>query len=369
MAHRRTAARQQGAGAKDAVSPQDAVAIKAALKRAGLRLSRDASPGYTRRKQGKAFFYVDTRGKRITDKQVIARINSLAIPPAYKDVWICPSAKRHVQATGIDARGRKQYRYHPDWRDAREEGKFSRMAAFGQALPALRRRVRRDLRKGDMSYAHVMAAIVTLLQTTFIRIGNDAYARDNQSYGLTTLRAKNVTLRGDTMTFTFNGKSGQDWNVSIRDGVLAKTVRMCNAAPGHEIFKFVDDTGKRHDVNAQHVNAYIAEVCEGDFTAKDFRTWFGTVLALATLAKEGDVSKASQAEIKRRTLAAVDCVAARLGNTRAVCRKSYIHPAVLENFSNGTLPGILKTCKGARGTGLDRDEKIALAFLKKYKTS
>ena len=302
---------------------------------AGLRYVSDDRPGYTRKKKGKGFEYFDTSGKRITDEKRILRINRLAVPPAYADVWICPHANGHLQATGIDARGRKQYRYHEKWREARDETKYERMVVFGAALGKIRKRVEADLALPGLPKEKVLATIVSIMERTFIRVGNDEYARTNKSYGLTTMRRKHVSVRGGKVTFNFRGKSGVEHNVQVADRRLGRIVKKVQDLPGQEIFGYVNGDGEVRDINSQDVNDYLREITGEDFTAKDFRTWAGTVLAAVALnaVDPAETQKEAKANIKN----AIAAVAKILGNTPTVCRKCYVHPAVLETYLSGEM--------------------------------
>ena len=328
---------------------------------AGLRHTTDAEPGIRRLRRGGGFAYVGPGGRPVRDERTLARIRSLAVPPAWRDVWICAHADGHLQATGRDARGRKQPRYHPRWREVRDEVKFDRMVAFGRALPALRARVARDVATADLSLRCVVATIVRLLETTLVRVGNDEYARKNRSYGLTTLRDGHVAPAGRTLRLHFTGKGGKAHEVEVTDPRAARVVRECRDLPGQRLFQWLDDDGGRHAVSSEDVNAYLHEATGEDFTAKDFRTWAGTVLALQALA---GAPPAKGVTAMRRTInAAVDSVAERLRNTRAVCRRSYVHPAVIRACEEHRLARAVSEC-GARGPrGLRRDEVVALAFL------
>ncbi len=302
-------------------------------REAGLRYLPDDRPGITRKGAGTGFSYRRPDGERITDKKTLARIKSLAIPPAWTDVWISPSPNGHVQATGRDAKGRKQYRYHPKWREARDENKYEHVLAFGKALPRIRERVEQDLRRPGLPPEKVLAAIVRLLETTLIRVGNDEYARQNKSYGLTTMRDRHAEINGASVTFSFNGKSGIEHKVDLHDRRLARIVKQCREIPGQELFQYIDEDGNRRDVGSADVNAYLKEICGEDFTAKDFRTWAGTKLAAEALAEfeafDSDVAA------KKNVVAAIERVASRLGNTTAVCRKCYVHPAVIDAYMDG----------------------------------
>jgi DNA topoisomerase-1 len=297
---------------------------------AGLRYVCDRDAGIRRRMGKLGFEYDDRHGRRIRDAAVIKRLASLAVPPAWTDVWICPDPRGHLQATGRDARGRKQYRYHPDWRTCRDETKFDRMQAFASALPRIRNRTAADVRRTGLPRAKVLAAVVQLLEKSLIRVGNDEYARQNRSFGLTTLRDGHVQVKGQMVRFQFRGKSGVRHAVALNDRRLARIVRQCRDLPGQELFQFIDDEGKRQDVTSTDVNAYLREITGQDFTAKDFRTWAGTVLAAKALREAERATTVSAA--KKTVLQVIEAVAGVLGNTRAVCRKSYIHPRVIDTF-------------------------------------
>jgi DNA topoisomerase-1 len=305
----------------------------AELEEAGLRFTSDDRPGLRRMKKGRQVFYVDSKGKRVRDADTLDRIKSLVIPPAWTEVWICARADGHLQATGRDARGRKQYRYHPRWRQARDETKFHRILAFARALPKIRRRVKQDLRARGMERNKVLATVVRLLEATLIRIGNDEYAKQNGSYGLTTIRNHHAKVNGHTIKFTFRGKSGKKHDIDVRDPALARVVRRCQDLPGQELFVYETEAGV-HDVGSSEVNAYIREISGSDFTAKDFRTWAGTVLAAIALREFESFS--SKAQAKKNIVTAIEAVASMLGNTPAVCRKCYVHPAILDCYMEGT---------------------------------
>ncbi len=328
---------------------------------AGLRYVSDEQPGIRRVARGKQFHYVGPDGKPVKDESVLARIRALAVPPAYTDVWICPAANGHIQATGRDARGRKQYRYHAKWREARDETKYHRMLDFARVLPRIRESIESDLKRDGMPREKVLAAVVQLLESTTIRVGNDQYARENDSYGLTTMHNKHVKVQGDTVRFSFKGKSGIKHAISLRDKRLAKIVRACQDLPGQELFGYVDGDGTPRDVTSADVNDYIREISGGDFTAKDFRTWVGTVQCGLILAEMEPAE--TQAERKHRLTEAIKQVAQRLGNTPAVCKKSYIHPELLEAYSEeGTLGA---TLRGKARKGLLPEEHFVVAFLKR----
>jgi DNA topoisomerase I len=310
-----------------------------AARDAGLRYSSDAQPGIRRRRSGRGFSYVDADGKTVRDAALLARIKSLAIPPAWNDVWICRWPNGHIQATGRDARGRKQHRYHARWHEARDESKFDRMASFAGALPAIRERTDADLGRPGLPREKVLAAVVRLLELTLIRVGNDEYARLNKSFGLTTLRDRHARIEGSRVRFRFRGKSGQQHEVGIRDRRLATVVKHCQELPGQELFQYVDDEGAVVDVASDDVNDYLREIAGADFSAKDFRTWAGTVLAYRALRALQPADSATDA--RRNVVAAIRETAGWLGNTPAVARKSYVHPAVLEAYMDGRVGGAL----------------------------
>ena len=300
-----------------------------------LRYVTDEHPGIRRVKAGNGFKYVGPDDKVVRDRETRDRIKALVIPPAWTDVWVCPRADGHLQATGRDERGRKQYRYHADYRAARDEVKFDRMVAFGKALPRIRKAVARDLAKPGLSRRKVLAAVVKLLETSLIRVGNDEYAKENGSYGLTTMRDRHVEVDGGLIRFKFKGKSGIVHEIDVQDRRLARIVKECQDLPGQELFQYLDDEGQVRDVGSDDVNEYLKEVAGDDFTAKDFRTWAGTVLAALALKEFEEFDSHTQA--KRNVMAAIKSVAGKLGNTPAVCRASYIHPRVVDAYLQGTM--------------------------------
>ena len=302
---------------------------------AGLRYVSDTKPGIVRKRSGKGFRYVDADGKPVTDPDTLARIKSLVIPPAWTNIWICPSAQGHLQATGRDARGRKQSRYHPRWREVRDGTKYERMLLFGSVLPKIRECVEIDLRAEGLPRKKVLAAIVRLMEVTLIRVGNEEYARTNHSYGLTTMRNRHVQVDRTRVTFKFQGKSGVRHAIDLTDRRLAKIIQRCQDIPGYELFQYVDGDGEPHNIDSTDVNEYLREISCEEFTAKDFRTWAGTVLASAML-REFEAFE-SEAQAKRNVVEAIKAVAQRLGNTPSVCRKCYVHPAVLECYMKGLL--------------------------------
>jgi DNA topoisomerase-1 len=343
-----------------------AIDPEASAESAGLRWVTDAEPGLLRRRHGRGFRYFKADGSPLTDPRRLAWIRSLAIPPAWTDVWICPDRRGHLQATGRDARGRKVYRYHPEWRAARDETKYERLVAFGQALPAIRRRVARDLRRPGLSREKVLAMVVTLLGEAALRIGNEPYARENNSFGLTTLRGRHVTAGATRVRFRFRGKSGKVSDVSISDRRLARMVARLQELPGQELFQYLDDEGEAHGIRSDDVNAYLRKITGDVFTAKDFRTWEGTVIAARALATDG--ARDPQERSKHDVVRAVERVAERLGNTPAVSRQAYVHPEVVAAYLEGeTLPGAKSSTAGSARAqqGLSREEAAVLVLLQK----
>jgi DNA topoisomerase I len=302
---------------------------------AGLTYVTDEAKGITRERDGDSFKYSKSTGQPVTDEATLERIRKLAIPPAWTDVWICPKPSGHLQATGRDARGRKQYRYHPQFREVSEQTKYEHMLEFARALPAIRAKVAEHMALRGLPREKVLATVVHLLETTLIRVGNDDYARQNESYGLTTLRNKHVKVEGTQLRFQFKGKSGKMWKLQIKDRRVAKIVKGCQDLPGQELFAYVDDEGQARDVTSADVNAYLREITGSDITAKDFRTWAGTVMAALALQEfEQFDTKATQ---KKNLKAAIERVAARLGNTPTICRKCYVHPEILNSYAEGQL--------------------------------
>lgn len=297
--------------------------------------SLDSQPGIRRVRRGGGFVYHHASGDPVRSRSTLNRISALAVPPAWKDVWICPDPCGHIQATGRDARGRKQFCYHSLWTEQRDEDKFSRLIGFCKALPRIRRRVARDLRSPGLSEDKVIAAIVRLLEVTLIRVGNEEYAKENRSFGLTTLRDRHARVRGRSIRLTFRGKSGRDVEAEVTDRRVARVVKQCQDLPGQVLFTFVDEDGHRRPVSSQDVNRYLRETCGADYSAKDFRTWAGTVLAAVALREAGTFE--SEAEAKHNVVGAIERVARRLRNTRAVCRRSYVHPAVIDSYLDGSL--------------------------------
>ncbi len=348
----------------------------------GLRLVDDRHPGLARRLRRGEWRFFDSDGRAVTDAETVERIRKLAIPPAWTDVWICPLPHGHIQATGRDARGRKQYRYHADWRTHREENKYARLLEFGRALPAIRKRVARDFRRPGLGREKVLAAMVRLLETTLIRVGNEEYARSNRSYGLSTLRNRHAKVRSDHVLFRFKGKSGRVHEIDLQDERLASIVRRLRDLPGQELFQYLDADGAVVNIGSADINAYLHETAGAEFSAKDFRTWAGTVLAALFFAKQ---HAREPRPTKRSVLRAIEEVAARLGNTVAVCRKSYIHPEVIEAYQQGevvelptrVLPQVeaevadlesgkvVKKALPRPATGLGAEEAAVLKFLRR----
>lgn len=313
---------------------------KIAAKDAGLRYVSDLTPGIRRKRKGSGFFYVDPDGKQVTDKATLDRIRSLVIPPAWEDVWICTLPNGHIQATGRDAKGRKQYRYHAKWREIRDRTKYDKLVAFGFVLPDIRKRVFEDLERPQLSLEKILATVVRLLDVTHMRIGNEEYAEENHSYGLTTLKDRHVSIEGPAIHFSFRGKSGVEQDIDIRDRRLARIIRQCQELPGHELFQYVDLSGRKQPISSEDVNEYLHAVANEEISAKDFRTWGGTVHAAEVLLDFGDV--ADEKECKRCLVEAVKAVASVLGNRPATSRKYYIDPRIFDAFENQMLASMLK---------------------------
>lgn len=334
----------------------------AAAKAAGLRFTHLDRPGITRQPRKTGWRYRDPEGKILRDPARIARIDALVIPPAWTDVWINPDPRGHIQATGRDARGRKQYRYHTRWRATRDEAKFARLAAFGRALPTIRERVASDLQRTGFPREKVEATVVRLLDESLIRIGNETYARENASFGLTTLQNRHVAVEGATLRFHFRGKSGKEHEVDVRDRRVAAIVRKLQDLPGQHLFQYRDEEGELRPVTSDQVNGYLQEAAGEPFTARDFRTWAGTVLAYRHLGELG--SAGSERERQAHIVCAIDAVAARLGNTRTVCRAAYIYPSLLERYADGSWPGTPDLAPAPADLPLlDVDERRLLAYL------
>ena len=349
--------------APEPVSVDPVVSARAA----GLRHVSDRSPGIRRRRSGKGWRYTLPDGSRLTDPAEIQRIAHLAIPPAYRDVWICADPRGHLQATGRDARGRKQYRYHPKWRQVRDATKYTRTMAFGEVLPKIRARVQHDLGLPGLPRDRVLATIVRLLDMTYIRVGNEEYAKENNSFGLTTMENRHVDVTGSAIHFRFRGKSGRENDIDVRDARVARIVRRCQELPGKTLFQYCGNDGEYHAVDSADVNGYLEEMAGADFTAKDFRTWAGTVLAAWALQEMGRF--ASEAQAKKHVVVAIEKVAQQLGNTPSVCRKCYVHPEVLNAHLDGSLVELLEA-KAERTmseelAGLTAEEGAVIALLRR----
>jgi DNA topoisomerase-1 len=331
----------------------------AAAEQAGLEYTSDRTPGIQRLKHRDSFRYVDAAGQPVTDESTVKRIRSLVIPPAWTNVWICASPYGHLQAVGRDAKGRKQYRYHPAYRHQRDETKYGRMLAFGAALPAIRARIEEDLSLPGLPKNKVLATVVRLLERTCMRIGNDEYAKQNESFGLTTLQDQHVKIAGGTMRFKFKGKSGQHQDIEIEDPRIAKIVKRSRDIPGFELFQYIDEAGENCRITSTDVNNYIREITGEDFSAKDFRTWGGTGWAAIVFEELGPADNESEA--KKRIVEAIKSVSEKLGNRPATCKKYYVHPAILEAYSDGSLFDALKACTGRR-----REEACVMTVVTDY---
>jgi DNA topoisomerase I len=329
----------------------------------GLRYVCDSGPAIRRRRAGKGFVYLDAKGRRVANADTLKRIRSLVIPPAWTDVWICAAADGHIQATGRDVKGRKQYKYHAEYREAREQSKYEHLFAFAAALPTIRATVAEHMSRRGLPREKVLATVVHLLETTLIRVGNDEYARNNQSYGLTTLKSDHVAVEGSEVRFQFTGKSGKQWSLAMRDRRVARIIRACQELPGQDLLQYFNEEKELHAVSSGDVNAYLREITGADITAKDFRTWAGTMLMARHLAISEPFTSATQA--KRVMSAAVKKVAAALGNTAAVCRKSYIHPAISDAYLNGAFVlKVMEESSASKSAGLQPEEVAVLALLK-----
>jgi DNA topoisomerase-1 len=327
----------------------------------GLRYVSDEEPGIVRRRAGRGFTYRDRRGRRVEDAATLARIRALAVPPAWTDVWICAEPDGHIQATGRDARGRKQYRYHVEWRSQRDADKYDHLLEFGLVLPRIRKRVAEDLARPGVPKARIVATAVRLLETTMIRVGNEEYARTNSSYGLTTLRSRHARLDGRGLRFVFKGKSGQDHEITVADPRLVRIVRRLDDLPGQHLFQYVDEDGSRRPVQSGDVNAYLRDVTGSDVTAKDFRTWMGTLLTATGLAAVD--RPRSDRSANRVVKATIDVVARQLGNTPTVCRNCYVHPVVIDRFTEGSLTEMWDGAPSRGANGLIAEERKLLAVL------
>jgi DNA topoisomerase-1 len=336
----------------------------AVARAASLRYVSDERPGVVRRRSGKGFVYLSPNGAAIKDPSELKRIRSLAIPPAWTDVWICTDSNGHLQATGRDAKGRKQHRYHPRWREIRDATKYHRMIAFAATLPRIREQVQRDLSLPGLPREKVLATVVRLLEVTAIRVGNEEYARSNGSFGLATLKNRHVDVRGSKIRFQFRGKSGVQHAVDLRDERLAKIIKRCQDLPGYELFQYIGEDGELNTIDANDVNGYLKQIAGDEFTTKDFRTWNGTVLAAAALRELKAPEGAAKSQLKRNIVQAVETVARRLGNTKAVCRRCYIHPAIIQAYEEGALTRSLRRRGAKNGSGgLNADEAAVAAYL------
>ncbi len=335
---------------------------------AGLRYVSGCGPCIRRLRHGKSFRYVGPDGRPVREAKHLARIRSLVIPPAWRDVWICPSPNGHLQAVGWDAKGRKQYRYHPRYRATRDQAKFSRMIAFGAVLARIRQAVQSDLGRHGLPRQKVLATVVRLLELAYVRVGNAEYAKENESFGLTTMRNRHVSIHGAQLMFRFRGKSGQDHVVELTDRRLARIVKQCQELPGYDLFEYLDEDGSVCRIDSSDVNAYIRDASEGDFTAKDFRTWAGTVLAVQELSGAGPADGPGAA--KKQVVETVKRVAQRLGNRPATCRKYYIHPAVLEAFDDGSLHSAIEQGQqqdaAYQGLGLRPEEYAVMVIVTRH---
>jgi DNA topoisomerase-1 len=353
------------------VPPASALATadapRAAAEASGLVYVDEQGPGITRKRKGNSFAYYGANGKLIRDRALLRHVRSLAVPPAYEDVWICSDPNGHIQATGRDERGRKQYRYHPRWRALRDETKYEHVVEFGKLLPRIRKRVAADMKRPGLPRRKVLSTVVSLLEKTLIRIGNADYAKENKSYGLTTLRNRHVAVNGTELCFEFKGKSGKLWHLAVKDRRVARVVRACQEIPGQHLFQYLEPDGSRQAVTSSDVNAYLREITGRDITAKDFRTWAGTVLAAMALSEFASFDSAAAA--KRNLKAAIERVAKRLGNTVTICRKCYVHPAILDAYLDGEL--LVNWQREAEGElrdelcSLGAEEAAVLAFLRR----
>jgi DNA topoisomerase-1 len=336
-----------------------------AAQSARLHYVSDVGPGIQRRRAGKAFSYIGTDGRPIRDHEELVRIKRLAIPPAWKDVWICPFANGHIQATGRDAKGRKQYRYHSRWREVRDENKYGRLLLFGRVLPKIRAHLQKDFARPGLPREKVLAAMIRLLETTLIRVGNEEYAKSNRSFGLTTMRDRHVDINGSNVRFQFAGKSGKRHEIDLNDRRLAGVVKRCRDIPGQDLFQYFDSEGNRQSISSSEVNEYLRQISGQEFTAKDFRTWAGTVLAAYALHELEALDTDTHA--KTNVVRAIESVAERLGNTAAICRKCYVHPEVIEAYMDGSLIQTLKHRAEEELSesmkGLEPEEAAVLALL------
>lgn len=343
---------------------QDPQTPEELAREVSLRYVSDSQPGFFRQKNKKDYIYYDQTGKRITDPKIIQRIDELNIPPAWEDVWICPLTNGHLQATGRDEKRRKQYIYHIRWSEIASQTKFDKMLHFSEALPKIRERVARDMSASGLNLERILATVVWLLDNTYIRIGNEEYAKTNNHYGLTTLRSKHVDIHGETVTFIFTGKSGKDHEISVSHPKVIKTIKKLEELPGYELFKYIDEKGEKHTIDSQDVNDYIKEIVKDNITAKEFRTWGGTVLAGTILSKIGDYE--NKKDLKQKLTDAVRSVSKSLGNTPKVCRSYYVHPVVVKSYEKKILVPHYEKCTKSKIRGLDKDEYAITTLLTKY---
>ena len=340
---------------------------RAHARAAGLTYVSDTEPGIRRKAAGTGFSYRGLNGKPISDPDALKRIRALAVPPAWSEVWICPKPNGHIQATGRDDRGRKQYRYHADWREVRDRNKYERILDFARALPRIRERIAEDMGKRGMPREKVLATVVSLLDRTLIRVGNGEYAKENGSYGLTTLRTRHLEVNGTELRFHFKGKSGKTWRLSMRDRRIARVVRSIQELPGQHLFQYLDDEGVARSIDSDDVNDYLREIAGPEISAKDFRTWAGTVLAVLALSAIGPFETKTQSKMNLRR--AFEAVGAKLGNTPTICRTCYVHPEVVACYLEGALPKVQADERnGARGSGLPREERAVLRLLERRLT-
>ena len=333
------------------------------LKKEDLVYCSDSTPGFFRQKNGKDFNYYDLKGKRIRSPGIVNRLNSLKVPPAWKDAWICPKVNGHLQATGIDDKGRKQYIYHPDWIKLSQENKFSKVVDFGLSLPKIRDKVRYDLAQRSGDKRKILATVIWLLEHTIIRVGNEEYQKENNSFGLTTLRTKHAKVLGSSVTFSFRGKSGVYNTLQISNKKIAKTIRRCIELPGYELFGFIDEDGKRHVINSEDVNLFLKDVTKDDFSAKDFRTWGGTSLSANHFYNLGFPDQ--KKELNKNIVQTVKAVAHHLNNTIAVCKNYYIHPTVIDTYQANILIPHFKKYTKSKKPGLSWDEYALIRLLQK----
>ncbi len=341
---------------------------KITAKAVGLRYVSDSSPGYTRKKSGKGWSFYDVEGKLIKDKELISRFTRLVIPPAYTNVWISPYENGHLQFTGIDAAGRKQYRYHPGWNQIRNQSKYHRLQTFASYLPAIREQVDKDLARHNPGHEKVVALVVRLMELTSIRVGNESYQKLYGSFGLTTLQNRHIKIDGSTIRFEFKGKKGVQHKVSLQSRKLARLVKQCRDIPGKELFQYYDEAGDRHSVDSGDINNYLKEITGEDFTAKDFRTWAGSVSALYAFKAAGEFANVT--ECRKKIVSVIDEVAVTLGNTRSVCKKYYVHPSVIKSYEEGTLFKYISELdeeKDVKAAELNQAEKALLTLLETEK--